>query len=215
MSSKPTGSGKKTTRIQTHNREKILQAALEVFSSFGYRGSTVEQIAAEAGMSKSNLLYYFSSKKLIYTSVLENILGEWLAPLRALEVDGNPALEIGAYIARKLEHSATNPKASRLFANEVLQGAPIIGDILRGPLKDLLDAKAAVIRAWADQGRIRPVDPYHLVFMIWATTQHYADFDTQIRALTGTGIDNKDFARTAQQSVTDLILNGLLTERYK
>ncbi len=210
MSSHSACSGKKTTRIQAHNREKILKAALEVFSSFGYRGSTIEQIAAEAGMSKSNLLYYFSSKKLIYTSVLEHILGEWLAPLRALDVDGDPALEIGAYIARKIEHSAANPKASRLFANEVLQGAPIVGDILRGPLKDLLDAKAVVIRTWADQGRIRPTDPYHLIFMIWATTQHYADFDTQIRALTGTGIHDKNFARVAQQTVTDLILNGLL-----
>lgn len=210
MAPKQTGNGKKPTRIQAQNREKILLAGLEVFSSFGYRGSTIEQIATEAGMSKSNLLYYFSSKKLIYTSVLEQILGEWLAPLRALEVSGDPAEEIGGYIARKLELSASNPKASKLFANEVLQGAPMIGNILRGPLKDLLDAKTVVIRTWAEQGRIRAVDPHHLIFMIWATTQHYADFDTQIRALTGTGMDDKAFASVAKQTVTDLILNGLL-----
>ncbi|AXS41734.1 HTH-type transcriptional regulator RutR [Breoghania sp. L-A4] len=208
---KTAGNGAKpATRIQTQNREKILEAALEVFSSYGYRGSTIEQIASAAAMSKSNLLYYFRSKKLIYTAVLEHILDEWLAPLRTLEVDGDPAEEISAYIARKLELSASNPKASRLFAGEILQGAPMIGGFLKGPLKDLMDAKAKVINAWAEQGRIRPVDPHHLIFMIWATTQHYADFDIQIRALTGTGVDDPAFESTAKETVTRMILEGLL-----
>lgn len=199
-----------TTRIQAMNREKILRAALEVFSVYGYRGSTVEQIAVQAEMSKSNLLYYFKSKKLIYVSVLQQILDEWLMPLRALRIDGDPVEEIGAYIERKLELSATNPKASRLFANEMLEGAPMIGSFLKGPLKDLVDAKAIVIRAWIEQGKIRPVDPHHLIFIIWATTQHYADFATQIRALTGTGIEEPEFREAANRTVADLIFNGLL-----
>jgi hypothetical protein len=62
---------------------------------------------------------------------------------------------------------------------------PRIHDIIEGPLKALVDEKAAVIRGWAEAGRIAPVDPYHLIFSIWATTQHYADFDVQVRGILG------------------------------
>ena len=56
---------------------------------------------------------------------------------------------------------------------------------IAGELKDLVDEKASVIRAWIAQGKIRKVDPYHLIFSIWATTQHYADFDVQVRLVLG------------------------------
>ena len=80
---------------------------------------------------------------------------------------------------------ATIPKASRLFAMEIIQGAPVLGEMLAGRLKKLVDEKAAVIRRWVAEGRLAPVDPYHFIFMIWATTQHYADFEVQIRAILG------------------------------
>ncbi|PTW59746.1 TetR family transcriptional regulator [Breoghania corrubedonensis] len=201
---------RKATRIQTVNRDRILAAALEIFSRFGFRGTTLDEIAREAGMSKSNLLYYYPSKAQIYKAVLEEILDEWLKPLRALDVAGDPAAELGDYIARKLDHSAKNPKASRLFANEVLEGAPAMMDVLKGPLKDLVDAKAGVIRIWIDEGRLKPVDPYHLVFMIWATTQHYADFETQISAITGRSIAEPGFHKDAEAALKALFLQALI-----
>ncbi|MEI2385086.1 TetR family transcriptional regulator C-terminal domain-containing protein [Breoghania sp. JC706] len=201
---------RKATRIQTVNRDRILAAALEIFSRFGFRGTTLDQIAREAGMSKSNLLYYYPSKAQIYKAVLEEILDEWLKPLRALDVASDPASELGDYIARKLEHSAANPKASRLFANEVLEGAPVMMDVLKGPLRDLVDAKAGVIRTWIEEGRLKPVDPHHLVFMLWATTQHYADFDTQIRAITGHSVEEPKFRKTAEETLKTLFLRALI-----
>lgn len=197
------------TRIQETNRRIILDAALDIFSVHGFRGSTIDQIAAKAGMSKPNLLYYFKKKQDIYVSVLEDTLEQWLAPLTALDPDGDPVEELRRYVTAKLDMSARRPEASRLFANEILHGAPAIMDVLKGPLKQLVDEKAAVIRSWVGEGRLAPVDPHHLIFMIWASTQHYADFDTQIRAILGNQVNKPGFRQQTAQAVLTIILNGL------
>ena len=171
------------TRIQKKNREAILNAALNVFSSEGFRGATLDQIASTAGLSKPNVLYYFASKEAIYTELLSLLLDTWLDPLRDMKGDGEPLDELLAYIDRKLEMSREFPRESRLFANEIVRGAPRILDQIEGPLRKLVDEKAALIAEWSKAGRIAKVDPYHLIFSIWATTQHYADFDVQVRGI--------------------------------
>ena len=176
---------KPATRIQQRNRAAILSAGLDVFSQFGFRGSTLDQISEAAGLSKPNLLYYFPSKEAIHTALLERLLETWLNPLHALDGSGEPVAEIMAYAQRKLTMSREFPRESRLFANEILQGAPRIADILKSDLKALVDEKAAIIRAWSKAGQIADIDPHHLIFSIWAFTQHYADFDVQVRAVLG------------------------------
>lgn len=176
---------KTDTRIQKKNQAAILTAGLEVFSQFGFRGSTLDQVAEAAGLSKPNVLYYFRSKEEIYTTLLAHLLENWLEPLQAIQTDGDPVEELLAYANRKLGMSQNFPRESRLFANEIIQGAPRIHDVLSGELRDLMDETAKVINGWANAGRIKPVDPYHLIFTIWAVTQHYADFDVQVRAILG------------------------------
>jgi TetR/AcrR family transcriptional regulator len=173
------------TRIQHRNTGAILDAALEVFAQHGFRGATLDQIADGAGLSKPNLLYYFASKEAIHTALLEGLLETWLDPLRGLNPVGDPVDEIVAYVLRKLDMAREYPRESRLFAHEVLQGAPRINDTITGPLKGLVDDKARLIRRWQDAERLAPVDPHHLIFSIWATTQHYADFDVQVRGVLG------------------------------
>jgi TetR/AcrR family transcriptional regulator len=177
------------TRIQQKNTGAILDAALEVFSQHGFRGATLDQIAEVAGLSKPNLLYYFASKEAIHLALLTGLMDLWLDPLRELDPAGEPVAEILSYMRRKIGMARDYPRESRLFANEILQGAPRMMEALTGDLKPLVDAKVAIIRAWADQGRIRATDPYHLIFSIWALTQHYADFDVQVRAVLGAGHD--------------------------
>lgn len=182
------------TRIQQKNRETILSAALEVFSQHGFRGATLDQIAEAAGLSKPNLLYYFPSKEAMHAELLGNLLDIWLQPLRDLDPDGEPMAELLRYVRRKLDMSRDMPRESRLFANEMLQGAPRTGPQLDGPLKALVDDKAAVLQGWMDEGRLARVPPQHLIFSIWALTQHYADFDIQVRAVLGPGHDPFDEA---------------------
>lgn len=173
------------TRIQKRNRTTILEAALDVFSREGFRGATLDQIASEAGLSKPNVLYYFASKEAIYTELLTGLLDNWLDPLRELDPDGEPVEQIVAYVRRKLRLAREFPRESRLFANEIVQGAPRMLDRIETELRDILDEQVGVISAWSRDGRIAQHDPRHLIFSIWATTQHYADFDVQVRALTG------------------------------
>lgn len=185
---------KPLTRIQQKNRETILAAALEVFSQHGFRGATLDQIAETAGLSKPNLLYYFPSKEAMHAALLDDLLDIWLQPLRDLDPFGDPMGELLRYVRRKLDMSRDMPRESRLFANEMLQGAPRIGAQLDGPLKALVDDKAQVLQGWMDEGRLAAVPPHHLLFSIWALTQHYADFDIQVRAVLGPGHDPFDEA---------------------
>lgn len=178
-----TSSERSLTRIQKRNRGAILEAALDVFSQNGFRGATVDQIAKAAGLSKPNLLYYFPSKEEIFTELLSQLLDSWLAPLRELNADGEPLEEILKYAKRKLEMSREMPRESRLFANELVQGAPRMIDQLSSDLRVLVDDTVVIFETWMSEGKIAPVHPRHLLFSIWSLTQHYADFDVQVRTL--------------------------------
>jgi TetR/AcrR family transcriptional regulator len=177
------------SRIQQKNREVILDAALEVFSLHGFRGATLDQIAEVAGLSKPNLLYYFPSKEAVHKVLLTGLLDTWLDPLRAMDPKGEPLREILGYVRRKLDLARDYPRESRLFAGEILQGAPRMREAIEGDLRALVTDKARVLIRWMDEGRIARVDPVHLIFSIWALTQHYADFDVQVRAVLGPGHD--------------------------
>lgn len=182
------------TRIQQKNRDLILEGALTVFSQSGFRGATVDQIARAAGLSKPNVLYYFGSKDDIHKALLTTLLDMWLAPMIRIDPSGDPLDEVLGYVRAKLAMSRRFPRESRLFAYEILQGAPHLTEILGGSLRGIVDGAAATLQGWMDEGRLTPMDPRHLIFSIWALTQHYADFDVQIRAVLGPGHDPFDEA---------------------
>ena len=197
------------SRIQQRNRERILDAALEVFSQHGFRGATLDQIAEGAGLSKPNLLYYFPSKEEVHQALLTGLLETWLDPLRAMDPKGDPLQEIMGYVRRKLDLARDYPRESRLFANEILQGAPRIMPMIEGELKELVDEKVQIIKGWIKAGRIARTDPYHLIFSIWSTTQHYADFDVQVRAVLGADRGGDGRFEDAARFLEGLFLEGL------
>lgn len=175
--------GAPQTRIQRAKRQLILEAGLTVFSEAGFRGATLDRIAADAGLSKPNLLYYYPSKDAIYETLLRDLLETWLDPLQGIDPTGEPVEEILGYVRRKLQMSRDFPRESRLFANEIIQGAPRIKSALEGELSELVVSLAKVIDGWIAEGRLAAVDPRHLLFSVWSLTQHYADFDVQVRAV--------------------------------
>ncbi|MFK7938401.1 MAG: TetR family transcriptional regulator C-terminal domain-containing protein [Roseovarius sp.] len=175
---------KKPSRIQLRNRSLILEAALDVFSQHGYRGTTLDQIAVASGLSKPNILYYFDGKEAIHITLLNQLMETWLDPMRQIDPEGEPLDELLRYVRRKVDMTFEYPRESRLFANEILQGAPRMAPHLEAELKPLVDQIVSVIDGWSAQGRIAQVDARHLIFSIWATTQHYADFDAQVQVLT-------------------------------
>ncbi|KQP33118.1 transcriptional regulator [Methylobacterium sp. Leaf102] len=190
-------------------RDAVLDAGLAVFSTLGLHGASLDQIAERAGLSKTNLLYYFASKEALYVAVLRRVLDVWLDPLQALDSGSEPAEALKAYIRAKVTLSRDAPQASRLFCLEIVQGAPLLRAELEGPLRALVDAKVAVLSGWMDEGRIQPHDPHHLVFSVWAITQHYADFAVQVDAITGHDLSDEAFFERIVVSTQRLILAGL------
>lgn len=206
---KETAKPKKLSRIQIRNRDLIMNAALEVFSQNGFRGATLDQIAETSGLSKPNILYYFAGKEEIYVTLLNRMVTSWSDPLRALSADGEPIEEIIGYIKRKMEMTRQFPRESRLFANEIIQGGARVMGHNEAVIKPLFDEKTAVIQGWIDEGRLAPIDPRHLITSIWATTQHYADFEAQTKAFLGEG---EDVVNRGEAYLIDLFTKALMPD---
>jgi TetR/AcrR family transcriptional regulator len=202
------GTGKRSRAVSA-KKEAILAAALETFSQFGIHGTRLEQVAELAGVSKTNLLYYYPSKEVLYVAVLRQILDIWLAPLKAFREEFTPLVAIQEYIRLKLEVSRDYPQASRLFCLEMLQGAPLLKEELTGGVKALVDEKSAIIAGWVASGKLAAVDPHHLIFMIWAATQHYADFSAQVEAVTGKTLKDEVFFQSTAENVQRMIIEGI------
>jgi TetR/AcrR family transcriptional regulator len=201
---------KRRHKLLQDKRSVILGAGLALFSRFGMHGTSIDQIASLADLSKSNLLYYFQSKEDLYVAVLRDLLSSWLMPLRDFSLAVNPREAIGNYIRRKVAFSRDSPEASRLFCLEMIQGAPLLGDELRRDLRELVDQKAEVVQGWIADGRLSPVDPRHFIFSLWATTQHYADFAVQVEALTGRTLNDPDFFEATIANIERILLEGVL-----
>ncbi|WP_225026082.1 TetR/AcrR family transcriptional regulator [Xinfangfangia pollutisoli] len=195
--------------IRRENERLILIAAEKVFAEAGFGGATMQLIADRAGLPKANLHYYFATKEDLYRRVVETIFTIWLRAAEAFDQAPDPATGIGAYIAAKMRISRDHPYGSKVWASEVMHGAPVIQDYLETTLRSWTEGRIAAIRRWIDEGRMAPIDPRHLLYMIWATTQHYADFTHQIETLNGGKPLSDRQWKAATDSVTAIILRGI------
>lgn len=194
--------------IRRRNQELILQAAADEFVKHGYKGTSVQAIADRVNLPKANILYYFKSKTGLYKALLQDILTLWNEGFSESAIDSSPQAVLRNYIVGKMRYSRTHPQESKIFAQEIIQGVPVIRDEIQFPVVNWAAGKASVINAWVEQGLIRPVDPLHLLFLIWGATQFYADFDTEIQLIKGAPMSEEEFEQ-AQQFLVDMILRGL------
>lgn len=194
-------------KIRDRNLELILGAAREEFVLKGFSGASIQAIADRAGLPKANVHYYFKTKSNLYLAVLEEIASLWNGYFDEIKVEDDPAEALARFVRQKVELSYTHPQASRLFAMEVIQGAPHLKDYMRNQLRPWMRKKAAVIEAWIADGRMKPVDPYHLIFLIWSSTQHYADFETQVLTI----LNRAEYERPMIDQIADFLCHTILT----
>jgi len=188
--------------------ERILVAAERVFAETGFSGATMAALAAAAALPTANLHYHFGTKEGLYKAVLENILRLWLEATDSIKQDAAPAEALAAYIRAKLAYSRTRPYASKVFANEILHGAVHLHSYLGQELRRKVKEKTQILEGWMQRGLMETVDPRHLFFLLWAMTQTYADFDTQIRTVLGrSALTDEDYA-TAESLILRLTLRG-------
>ena len=204
----PTPDDANKGQIRQANEARILAAAERVFAGAGFGGATMAAIADEAGLPKANLHYYFGSKQDLYRAVLAQTLQDWLAPTHVITPEADPRAAIEAYIRAKMALTMARPHASRVFANELLHGAPVVKHLLANDLRTMMLAKAEVIALWVRTGRMAPVDPLHLFFTLWAATQTYADFEVQVCAVLGRPALTPADQTQATEHVVALLLRG-------
>lgn len=195
-------------RIRQKNEQAILTAATAEFARHGYKGTSMSSIAQAVGLPKANLHYYFNNKQGLYLAVMKNILNQWENALDSLSVDDDPAEALSRYIHAKLEFSRSQPLASRIFAMEVISGGQHLAAHYSQGALDWFHGRLAVIQAWIDAGKMDPIDPAHLIFMLWGSTQHYADFSGQIALYSGKkSLKKADFEQAAD-SLVHITLKG-------
>jgi TetR/AcrR family transcriptional regulator len=198
----------KVGKIRIDNEKAILVAAEREFASRGFNGASMNRIALGAGVPRTNVHYYFKNKEELYAKVLTDVIQMWDNSFNQISSEDDPAEALEAYIRAKVAYSRTNPLASKIFASEILHGAPVLSSYLKKDYRDWLRGKAGIIDSWIAQGKMDPVDPFYLIFMIWASTQHYADFEVQVKTVLGKArLTARDFEVVAN-NLTHIILKG-------
>lgn len=203
----PTGKYK-PGKIRDRNLTNIINAAEEEFVHNGFRGASIQNIADRAGIPKANVHYYFKSKTNLYVAVLDNIITLWNDLLGEITVDDDPAEVLDRFIRKKVELSYTHPRASKLYAMEMIQGAPHLKGYIRTEMRQFVRRKAQIIEQWIELGRMDKVDPMHLIFLIWSSTQHYADFDVKILTVMNRAEYEPDMIKDISDFLSHMILKG-------
>jgi TetR/AcrR family transcriptional regulator len=198
--------------IRAENERMILEAAEAVFAEHGFGGATTSAIAARAGVPKANLHYYFSTKAALYRAVIERVLTAWLAAASSFDESDDPREAIARYIGAKMDLARSMPLGSRIWASEIMRGAPVIQDFLETTLADWVESRGRVINRWVREGKLRPIEPKYLFYMIWATTQHYANAAHEIAALEQGGALEDEKFENARRQVIETIIGGLLAK---
>ncbi|MBU2923891.1 TetR/AcrR family transcriptional regulator [Colwellia sp. 1_MG-2023] len=194
--------------IRQKNKALIFKAAKKEFVTHGFKGASIKRIAERAGIARANIHYYFKDKTDLYQQILSNIIEVWNRDYDTLNASSEPKAALSAYIRSKVMHSKNDPDASRIFASELIHGAPVLHDYLNNDFKVWLQSKVVVIEAWIKEGLIDDVNPHHLLFLIWSSTQHYADFNVQVvAALDKRAMDDDDFEAIVA-TLTHVILKG-------
>ena len=117
------------TQVRAANVRRILTAAEGIFAEFGYKGPPSSK-SPPGGTPKANIHYYFSTKEILYRKVLDDILQVWLEAADPSDDWSDPVPTLTRYINAKMELSRTRPKGSKVWANEIIQEAPMIQNYL-------------------------------------------------------------------------------------
>ncbi|WP_166362750.1 TetR/AcrR family transcriptional regulator [Pseudomonas akapageensis] len=200
--------GKPASRIRQKNEEAIIKAAENEFARHGYKGTSMNTIALNVGLPKANLHYYFTNKLGLYIAVLSNILELWDSTFNTLSADDDPAQALNSYIRAKMEFSRRNPQASRVFAMEIISGGECLNEYFNQDYRTWFQERAGVFQAWINAGKMDSVDPVNLIFLLWGSTQHYADFAAQICRVTGRSRLTKQDMEEASNNLVHIILKG-------
>jgi len=158
---------------------------------------------------KANLHYYFPTKAVLYRAVIERVLTAWLAAASSFDESDDQQEALARYIGAKMDLAREMPLATRIWSAEIMRGAPMIQDFLDTTLTEWVVSRERAVRRWIAAGKLKPIEPKFLFYMIWATTQQYANAAHEMATLNGgRPLDGTAFER-AKAEVIEIILRGV------
>jgi len=195
--------------VRAENERTLLEAAEQIFAEQGFAGATTAAIARRAGVPKANLHYYFATKEALYRAVVERVLTAWLAAAASFDTSEDPREALSAYIGAKMDLARAMPLSSCIWSAEIMRGAPIVQDFLDTTLTGWVASREKAVKRWIAAGTLKPIEPKVLFYMIWATTQQYANAAHEIATLNGGRPLDDDAFERAKRQVIDTIVSGV------
>jgi AcrR family transcriptional regulator len=155
----------------------LIDAAMDLFASYGYRGTSLARIARAAGVTKGALYWHFADKEEFFIAVVAKVLGEW-DPIFEKSAHATSAVEFRAEFGRLFDTIAQlnekNPWVSRLLLIIALESHKIGPRVLRSMRKANLDGLAS-FRDLVERGqRLEVFDPE--LDPNWAATQIFSSY---------------------------------------
>jgi AcrR family transcriptional regulator len=192
--------------IADDTRVAILDAAERVFARDGLRASRTQEIAANVGVTKAMIHYYFGTKERLYTSVLQRINDERASGIGFAELESLPprrALE--RYVIRLLEQLIERPHTAALFALENIQNA---GQYY-GATGASTPALVKLLERGIAGGAFRAVDPRHAAVNVMGACLHYFNVMQNVRLLWPADADATVLLREHVDAALDFVLAAL------
>lgn len=187
---------------------RILRATEKLLATRGFHGTRMDDIARAANLPRPNLYYYFSTKRQIYRRIITELRSEWIKAFEQITTEREPKEAISDYIREKIEYSKRHPVASKIFSKEIIRGSDMLTAEEVEEIKALTDEKCAVIESWIKAGKMDAIDPRYFFFLLWGTTQYYADFEQLIKNVLGVKKLTAEHFETGVETVTHIVLKG-------
>src|SRR5215470_3371981 len=165
-------------------RAAILAAAERVFAQAGLAGARTEVIAAEAGVNKALLFYYFKSKEKLYHAILEEHLKTFNQKALALLAGRDSARKILLeYVTLQFDFISARHRHASLFQQFLGAGGKSSDNLVRKYIVPRSQAVERLLKRGMRNGEFRRLDPFHAAVSIGALVVFYFSAAPVLRVL--------------------------------
>ena len=148
-----------------------MRAAEQVFAERGYAGARMDDVAAEVGIKRASMVYYFRDKRSLYVALLEDVFGELLQRYRALlATPGSARDHMLGCLDVWARHVADRPGSVRILMWESARIRRASGDPLAAELAPIQSTIADLVVAGQRDGTFRQLDPLRFTMIVTGAT---------------------------------------------
>lgn len=177
---------RRTNRRGDEVREKIVEAALRCFGTFGFEGTSTRAVAELAEVTHSLVLYHFRSKEQLWISAMDSALSAYTSRIKEyLGAAKSGADGVRIFIEQFIRMSAEHPQIHRILTTEGNQGTSRLQWVIENYLREHFEMVRDLIRKGQQEGAVRQCDPARLYYMLLGSCGTLFTVSTEYRELTG------------------------------